>query len=189
MGAYSVTLLTLTSLLVQSTFAFDSSPPASLHRGTAEDEFRPFVPYEALVRVKRTPTLKASPVDAAVRHAHFARRAPKTSRELLLLHCCVPRPATLTFMFPVNDHNHLQMRQVHNPREAAKRWEHRGAKRATASNVPTAPTCQNSAAAYAQCGGTGFTGDTCCVSGYTCTYSDAYCESFERRESSSRERS
>jgi hypothetical protein len=81
MGTYSVTLLTLTSLLVQSTLAFDSS---SLHPGTAEDDYRPFVPYEALVKVKRTPTLKASPVDAAVRHAHFARRRAPTSRELLL---------------------------------------------------------------------------------------------------------
>ncbi|KAI1132188.1 glycoside hydrolase family 5 protein [Nemania abortiva] len=27
---------------------------------------------------------------------------------------------------------------------------------------------------YAQCGGTGWTGDTTCVSGYTCTYSNAY---------------
>lgn len=85
MGAYSVTLLTFASLLVQSTLAFDSASSTSLHRGTAEDDYRPFVPFEALVKVKRTPTLKASPVDAAVRHAHFARRAPKTSRELLLL--------------------------------------------------------------------------------------------------------
>lgn len=30
------------------------------------------------------------------------------------------------------------------------------------------------AAAYGQCGGTGWTGSTTCVSGYTCTYSNAY---------------
>lgn len=77
----------------------------------------------------------------------------------------------------MNDHNPLRARQVHNPREAAKRWEHRGAKRATASNVPSTVTCKNTGAAYAQCGGIGFTGDTCCVTGYTCTYSNDYCKS------------
>ncbi|KUJ18153.1 glycoside hydrolase family 6 protein [Mollisia scopiformis] len=37
-----------------------------------------------------------------------------------------------------------------------------------------APAAMAQGAAYAQCGGTGFSGSTSCVSGYTCTYSNAY---------------
>lgn len=37
-----------------------------------------------------------------------------------------------------------------------------------------AGTTAVTASAYAQCGGTGWTGSTTCVSGYTCTYSNTY---------------
>ncbi|BGP54626.1 hypothetical protein JCM8202v2_002213 [Rhodotorula sphaerocarpa] len=70
-------------------------------------------------------------------------------------------------------------RQVQNGREAHRRWVRRDEieleRRSTPSNVPAPPpTCSYSAAAYAQCGGVGYTGDTCCVSGYTCVFSNSY---------------
>ncbi|KAG8935049.1 Esterase/lipase/thioesterase [Tulasnella sp. 417] len=46
----------------------------------------------------------------------------------------------------------------------------------TTSSVKTSTTTGSSsvAPAYGQCGGSGWTGATTCVSGYTCTYSNAY---------------
>ncbi|KAG8992014.1 Esterase/lipase/thioesterase [Tulasnella sp. 427] len=44
----------------------------------------------------------------------------------------------------------------------------------TTSKTTTATGSSGTAAAYAQCGGSGWTGATVCVSGYTCTYSNAY---------------
>ncbi|TGO60409.1 hypothetical protein BOTNAR_0146g00220 [Botryotinia narcissicola] len=40
--------------------------------------------------------------------------------------------------------------------------------------VPIVSTAAAQGAAYAQCGGTGWTGSTSCVSGYVCTYTNAY---------------
>lgn len=46
---------------------------------------------------------------------------------------------------------------------------------ATSTKTTTSAASTGSAvAAYGQCGGTGYTGSTTCVSGYTCTYSNAY---------------
>lgn len=42
------------------------------------------------------------------------------------------------------------------------------------SAVAFGTSAHAAAAAYAQCGGQGFTGDTTCVSGYTCVVSNAY---------------
>ncbi|KAG8990377.1 Esterase/lipase/thioesterase [Tulasnella sp. 427] len=44
----------------------------------------------------------------------------------------------------------------------------------TTSKTTTATGSSGTAAAYAQCGGSGWTGATVCVSGYTCTYSNTY---------------
>lgn len=40
--------------------------------------------------------------------------------------------------------------------------------------VPIVSTAAAQGAAYAQCGGTGWTGSTACASGYVCTYANAY---------------
>ncbi|GAA5855033.1 hypothetical protein JCM8547_002352 [Rhodosporidiobolus lusitaniae] len=70
----------------------------------------------------------------------------------------------------------IEKRQVKNGKRAAARWEKRDeielARRATPSN--SVSKCSGTAGAYAQCGGTGFTGDTCCTDGWTCTYSNDY---------------
>ncbi|GAA5915963.1 hypothetical protein JCM6882_000193 [Rhodosporidiobolus microsporus] len=70
----------------------------------------------------------------------------------------------------------IEQRQVHNVREAARAWEKRDevAKRASPSNVPKTGICLGTAGAYAQCGGLTYEGDTCCITGYTCTKSDDY---------------
>ncbi|GAA5932687.1 hypothetical protein JCM3775_002209 [Rhodotorula graminis] len=70
----------------------------------------------------------------------------------------------------------IASRQVHNPRDALERWEKRDeielARRATPSN--SVAVCLGSVAGYGQCGGQGWTSDTCCVAGYTCVYSNDY---------------
>lgn len=73
-------------------------------------------------------------------------------------------------------------RQVRDSREAHRRWFRRLeddgkgelARRAAPSSVPV--VCQGTVTAYQQCGGMGWSGDTCCIPGYTCVVSDAYCE-------------
>ncbi|GAA5908904.1 hypothetical protein JCM8208_005614 [Rhodotorula glutinis] len=70
----------------------------------------------------------------------------------------------------------IASRQVHNPRDALERWEKRDeielARRATPSN--SVAVCLGSVGAWGQCGGQGWTSDTCCVAGYTCVYSNDY---------------
>ncbi|GAA5848596.1 hypothetical protein JCM9279_002712 [Rhodotorula babjevae] len=70
----------------------------------------------------------------------------------------------------------IAARQVHNPRAALERWEQRDeielARRATPSN--SVAVCLGSVPAWSQCGGQGWTSDTCCVAGYTCVYSNDY---------------
>ncbi|POY75491.1 putative Cellulose 1,4-beta-cellobiosidase (non-reducing end) [Rhodotorula taiwanensis] len=70
----------------------------------------------------------------------------------------------------------LASRQVRDSREAHRRWLERDEveliRRSAPSNLP--PVCLGTAAAYAQCGGNGFSGDTCCVTGYTCTFANNY---------------
>ncbi|TKA53805.1 hypothetical protein B0A53_03595 [Rhodotorula sp. CCFEE 5036] len=71
-------------------------------------------------------------------------------------------------------------RQVRDSREAHRRWFRRLeddgkgelARRAAPSSVPV--VCQGTVTAYQQCGGMGWSGDTCCIPGYTCVVSDAY---------------
>src|SRR5579864_4080291 len=46
-----------------------------------------------------------------------------------------------------------------------------GQSEGTGSSSQASTSC---GAAYAQCGGQGFTGATCCVSGYTCQYQSQY---------------
>lgn len=72
-------------------------------------------------------------------------------------------------------------RQVRDSREAHRRWTRRLednegelARRAAPSALPV--ICLGTVTAYQQCGGMGWSGDTCCISGYTCVVSDAYCE-------------
>lgn len=77
-------------------------------------------------------------------------------------------------LFPDETHHHIVKRQVSDPRRAAHDWDNRLPKRATVSAVPT--VCLGTQAAYGQCGGIGFTGDTCCISGFSCVVSDAYCK-------------
>lgn len=73
-------------------------------------------------------------------------------------------------------------RQVRDSREAHRRWfrrleddgEGELARRAAPSSVPV--VCLGTVTAYQQCGGMGWSGDTCCIAGYTCVVSDAYCK-------------
>ncbi|GAA6041609.1 hypothetical protein JCM8097_007766 [Rhodosporidiobolus ruineniae] len=73
---------------------------------------------------------------------------------------------------------HIARRQVQDVHRAAKRWENRDeielARRASPSNVPATSTCQGTVGAYGQCGGIGYSGDTCCTSGWTCTVQNDY---------------
>ncbi|GAA6013517.1 hypothetical protein JCM10207_008877 [Rhodosporidiobolus poonsookiae] len=72
----------------------------------------------------------------------------------------------------------IEKRQVHDVRRAAKRWEKRDeielARRSSPSNVPSTTICQGTVGGYQQCGGLNYNGDTCCTTGWTCTYSSEY---------------
>ncbi|KAM0789741.1 hypothetical protein ACM66B_006596 [Microbotryomycetes sp. NB124-2] len=123
-------------------------------RRTADDDFRAYVPYDALVKVTRNPTSNFSTHAASAPRPHMAHR-----RGLRAGH----------------DGSHIRKRQVTNPRQAAWHWDHRSerpAKRAQTSAV----ACSGQAGNYGQCGGTGFNNGNpmCCATGWTCTYSNDY---------------
>lgn len=77
-------------------------------------------------------------------------------------------------------------RQVRDSREAHRRWFQRmddpeGELVRRAEPSSNAVICLGTAGAYQQCGGMGYSGDTCCIAGYSCVVGDAWCETLPFR--------